>query len=433
MKRFLLLVSLAVLALPGSALAHATLLRSAPSFQQRVESSPRRVSLEFDQRVAVIPDAVRVFDSRGRILSRTARLGPEGRSIVAPLRTLPKGAFTVRWHALSSGDGHVIGGVFTFGVRAAAPDPAQAYGASGPTAAEHVVRWLYFVGLALVAGGLAFRLLVLRGPVPPAFERRFYLVTMAGVAGVLEASIVAFLLRADGALQVPFTRFLYSDVSSIAQTSFGTAFIAMTLGFALVAAFVFLAWLTGRRGLLWPALLLALGFASGFSLSGHSSSEPNSTRWSELADWVHLCAASLWAGGLVMLLVAFLTAREQRRAAFVRFARLAPVLIALLVAAGVYLSVLRLPEVNDLWTTGYGQTLIVKLSLVALALAWGAFHHFVVEPRLDRPRVLRRLPRSLAGESAVGMAVLLVAAILVNSARPPQPAQSPSQAASVQR
>ena len=60
--------------------------------------------------------------------------------------------------------------------------------------------------------------------------------------------------------------------------------------------------------------------------------------------------------------------------------------------------------------------LLVKLGLVALALTWGAVHHFVVEPRLDRPGVVARLPRSLAGEAAVGMAVLLFAAILVNTA-----------------
>jgi putative copper export protein len=97
------------------------------------------------------------------------------------------------------------------------------------------------------------------------------------------------------------------------------------------------------------------------------------------------------------------------------------VLIAVLVAAGTYLSFLRLDQPSDLWTTGYGRVLAVKLSLVALALAWGGFHHFVVEPRLERPGVLARLPRTLAGEAAVGMAVLLLAAILVNS-KPPSPA-----------
>jgi copper transport protein len=248
------------------------------------------------------------------------------------------------------------------------------------------------------------------------------------VVGILEVGIVAFLLRAQDALQLPLARFLYGDLSTIASTRFGEAFIAMTLGYAVVSALLFLAWLLERRVLLWAAFLLGLLLASGLSLSGHSAADSGSSKWSELADWVHLSTAALWAGGLVMLLVVFLTAPGLRRAAFVGFARLAPLLIALLLAAGIYLSFLRLPSVSDLWRTGYGQVLIVKLSLVALALLWGAVHHFLVEPRLDRPGVLARVPRSLVGESAVGIAVLLVAAILVNS-KPPAPApSSPAQA-----
>ena len=47
----------------------------------------------------------------------------------------------------------------------------------------------------------------------------------------------------------------------------------MTLGFALVAALLFLAWLSDRAVFLWPAFLLGLGFASGLSLSGHSADD----------------------------------------------------------------------------------------------------------------------------------------------------------------
>jgi copper transport protein len=329
----------------------------------------------------------------------------------------------------------VDSGVFTFGVRVAAPEPTDAYGASGPTTTENVLRWLYFVCLALLIGGIAFRLVVLPRAVPQAFERVFYALALAGVVGTIQIGIVAFLVRAQDALQLPFNRFLYGDLTPFADgTRFGIAFVVMTLGFALVTALVYLAWLTERRrAFLWPALVLSLALASGLSLSGHSAVDPPASKWSELADWVHLSAASLWAGGVVMLLVAFLTAPELRRQAFVQFARLAPALIALLLAAGIYLSVLRLPALHDLWTSGYGHVLIVKLSLVALALGWGGFHHFVVEPRLARPAVQSRVRGSLAGEMTVGLAVLLVAAFLVNSKPPARPLPAAPQAIAARR
>src|SRR5439155_761551 len=40
-----------------------------------------------------------------------------------------------------------------------APAPTEAYGAGGPTRSEHLVRWAYFLALALLLGGLGFRLL----------------------------------------------------------------------------------------------------------------------------------------------------------------------------------------------------------------------------------------------------------------------------------
>jgi putative copper export protein len=119
-------------------------------------------------------------------------------------------------------------------------------------------------------------------------------------------------------------------------------------------------------------------------------------------------------------------AHDLRRRAFLRFSKLATGLIVLLLSAGVYLSVLRLPRLSDLWTAGYGHVLLVKLGLVSLALLWGAAHHFLVRPALERGRPLfAGLPRSLAGESAVGMAILLAAAVLVESKPPPQPTPSP--------
>jgi putative copper export protein len=209
----------------------------------------------------------------------------------------------------------------------------------------------------------------------------------------------------------------------------------MTLGYAAVAALIFGAWLLDRLSLLWAAFVPALALAGGLSLAGHSGVEQNSTWLSQFADWVHLVAAALWAGGLVaMALCVWPAAPELRRQAFLGFARLAPLLIAPLLAAGVYLSLLRLPEMSDLWEEAYGRVLLVKLALVGVALMWGAAHHLLVRPRIERGSdgggLLRR---SLLGESAVGMAVLLAAAVLVNSAPPPQSPTAPTQAASVAR
>lgn len=435
MSRAALVAGVAVFALVAAepASAHAVIETTTPEYRQRVERAPRTVVIRFDQSVKVLPGSIRVFSAGGRVVSLSARqLGP--RALEARLLRLPRGAYTVRWRAISGADGHVVSGLYTFGVRVPAPEPTESFGAGGPTTAEHVVRWLYFLSLALLVGGLAFRLVVLRGPLPPRVERRFYAVCGAGVLGALECGVVAFLLRSEGALQLPAGRFLYADLSPIAGgTRFGVAVMVMTLGLALVATLLVLAWLSDRTSLLWPALVLGAGFASGLSLSGHQAGEPNSSWLSQLADFVHLSAAMLWLGGLVQLaVVVWPLAPELRRRAFLGFARLAPVLIGAVVAAGVYMSVLRLPHLSDLWQESYGRVLLVKLALVGLALAWGGAHHFFVRPVLERGGGGgTRVRRSLVGESAVAMSILLVAAVLVDSKPPaPEPAP-PSQAATV--
>jgi copper transport protein len=419
--RLLLVVALTVLAFPARSFAHATLLDPSPEYRQRLSSGPAAVMLRFDQAVTAFPDSIVVRSAQGRVVSDDAASGADAQVVLAPVRSLPRGAYTVRWHVLSS-DGHPISGLYTFGVRVAAPPPTEAFGASGPTRTEDLVRWAYFVSLALVVGGLGFALLVLRG-MPPALSGRLYKLIGLGIGATLEVGIVAFILRAEGALQLPFGKLLYADLTPIAAgTRLGAAFMAMTMGFVLVSIFVYFAWLLDRAVLLWPAFLLALGFSSGLSLSGHQAADRGSSWATEIADWIHLSAALLWVGGLLVLAVCvWPLARELRRDAFLRFSRLATLLIAALLGAGIYLSFVRLPAMSDLWTEGYGRLLLVKIALVGVALMWGAFHHFVARPALVREDASgwsSRLGRTLVGEASVAMAILLLAALLVD-ARPP--------------
>ena len=79
--------------------------------------------------------------------------------------------------------------------------------------------------------------------------------------------------------------------------------------------------------------------------------------------------------------------------------------------------------------------LLVKLGLVALALAWGGLHRLLAVPAVANGSdgLFARLPRSVLGESFAGMAVLLAAAVLVDSKPPPRPPGPPVQAAHAKR
>jgi copper transport protein len=410
----------AALALPAAAGAHASLTSATPETQSRVATAPTEIRLHFNSAVTAGPEAIRVLAPNGRVVSGASRVVDGGRIVTAPVSNLRKGsAYTVRWRVTGS-DGHSPAGVFTFGIGVKPPPPTEAVGAGGTTWKDDVARWLLFAAIALVIGPLAIRLLVLRGDVPAPLERRLYLVPVIASFAVIDVGIAAFVIRASNALQMPVADLLYGDLQPFAEkTRFGIAFLVMTVGFAVVASLLLLAWIFDRTELRWPALGLSVALVTGLSLASHQGTEPNSTVLSELADWVHLVAAMVWVGGVATLaLLVWPVAPELRRRAFVGFSRIAVGLVAALVLAGVYLAIVRLPELSDLWQTSYGRLLLVKVGIVAVALAWGGFHHTFVRPRLEaggQPRVRA----SLLGESGVALVVLLAAAMLTNGSPPP--------------
>ena len=215
----------------------------------------------------------------------------------------------MRWHAISS-DGHVVSGVWTFGVGVAAPPPTEAYGASGPTRTEHLVRWAYFLALALLIGGLGFRLLIVRGPLPPRAESRFYKLTgprrRRRAGGRHRRVPAARRGRAAVAVRAAALRRPVADRERHALrhgVHRDDARLLARRGAALPRV-------AGRapRACCGSRSRVALVFASGLSLSGHSAADAGSSWKSELADWVHLSAACLWLGGLVQLALVDLAA-----------------------------------------------------------------------------------------------------------------------------
>jgi len=420
-RRALLAGTLVALLLPAGAAAHATLSEASPQEQSRLETPPTEIRLRYDQSVTATPDSIVVLAADGRRVSGVVTQQAGGTVVRAPLRGLVKGeAYTVRWHEISA-DGHVGNGVYTFGVGVPAPSPTEAVGASGVTWRDDVARWALFVSLSLLIGVVGVRLLILPGVVDPRVERRVHLLGTLGAVAAVNAGIVGFVIRCANALQVSGVDLLYSDLSPFAEsTRFGIAFLLTTLGYGACMTILVVAWALDRPALRWPAFLLALVLASGYSLSSHQATEPNASLLGEVADWVHLVTAMLWVGGVLTLaIVVWPLAPALRRAAFLRFSRIAILLVGVLVVAGTVVAIQRLPALSDLWQTSYGRTLLVKIGLALVALSWGGMHHLVVRPRLERGDAVRGVGGTLLAETTVAMVVLLAAAVLVNGAPPP--------------
>ena len=371
--------------------------------------------------------SVEVYDLRAGSLRGDGVL--DGLNVVAPVPKLPP-ARTRCAGTCSRPTAHVVSGVWTFGVRVKAPPPTEAFGAGGPTATEHVVRWLYFLSFAR-ADRLA-RVPADRAcaapPLPPRVDKRLYVAVGRGVVGAIEVGILAFCLRCEDVLQLPFGKYVYGDLTPISDgTRFGKAFVMMTLGFALVAALVYLAWLLERRGAAragarpvararrrgsrsrgttrsTPARRRRPSSPTGCTSRRRRSGSAGCWRWRSPSGRSH---RELAARGVLPLLAGRGRARRRSCSPRGRTSR----------SSGCRIS-------RDLWTQRYGDVLLVKVSLVAAGGRVGGrppLLRAAAARERGRRRTLARVGRSLAGESLVGVAVLLAAAVLVDSKPPPRP------------
>lgn len=139
---------------------------------------------------------------------------------------------------------------------------------------------------------------------------------------------------------------------------------------------------------------------------------------------VHVAAASVWVGGVFA--VTLLVWMRRRRnadtglaAMVIRFSSIAGISLAALTVAGLVMAWLVLDSFGDLFSTDWGQVLLLKVGVVAVAAGLGGYNHFVLRPALevspDDPAVAAHLRRSLLIESAAMGAVIVLTAVLVAS------------------
>jgi copper transport protein len=129
----------------------------------------------------------------------------------------------------------------------------------------------------------------------------------------------------------------------------------------------------------------------------------------------------VWLGTLAAMLAvgipAAFSAAEGSAAAVAAMVRaFSPMALAGAVAVGLtgVVNVLfQLNAVSDVWSTGYGRALLVKLALLGGVAALGFYNWRRVLPTLGDDDATHRLRRSARAELGLGFLVLLVTAVLV--------------------
>jgi putative copper export protein/methionine-rich copper-binding protein CopC len=435
---------------PGITWGHGGLKSSSPAANS-VNSKPvTELRLEFSEAPELAFTSVSLIRSGGE--ATTLRKPTiEGLTAVFKLNeALRSGSYVVSWKTAGK-DGHPVAGRFTFSVmtppdtdsirnystQAIQPpgamhhDPVSMPSGSGFNAESPgyvVIRWMQFIALVTLLGGFAFWHVVLRilgrrdenMPYLDAMSGRVERIALIAALALLLLGVLR-LVAQSYAMHGPNDSVLGAMVPMIRGTTWGIGWVLQVAGSAIVAGAL---WATRvKRNLAWSvATLGAIAVAFSPALSGHAASAPERTSIAILADAIHVIGASGWLGSLLFVLLVGIPSAlqlegEQKGIAVARlvnsFSPTALVFASATVVTGATAAWIHIGSIHGLYETEYGRTLILKLGVLAIVAATGAFNWLRVKPALDQPHGTRLLTRSATVELAVAVLVLAVTAVLV--------------------
>lgn len=260
-----------------------------------------------------------------------------------------------------------------------------------------IPEWLELVALAFCIGTLVCRLLVLEASIETESPQGNLLSIMwrlfgIGIAAMIAGSVGDILIRAMEISGQPFTAVFPVLPTIVFRTHLGHAWLIRISALILLSVI----FIVGRRfrdshGFLFFMLCVTLVISMTESASGHASDKGDFTI-PEIMDLLHLLAASIWGGGLLILSVAVLPglAKQGEQVALLnasfamRFSRIAGIAVGVIVITALYNAWVYVGSIGAFLKTPYGWTAIAKTFLFSIIIYLGAFNRYVSVPLLQQ-------------------------------------------------
>jgi putative copper resistance protein D len=276
-----------------------------------------------------------------------------------------------------------------------------------------LARAVHLAASAVMTGALIFDVAIARPLAPGGRLYRSGAARLIWIAAALAfASGVAWLLLVSAAIDGrPPGQALSDGTVTVVLT--GTRFGHVWLVRGVLLAIAMLAFALQRERVALAASATAIAL---IAITAHAGAREGAFGWALLAsDMLHLLAASAWFGSLPSLALLLLSndiAPEHRAVATRRFSAMGIVAVAALMASGLVNAYAMLGQPSALVETGYGRILALKLSLFVAMLACAALNRVYWTPRLPTPAALGAIVRLSLIETALGLGIMLVVAVL---------------------
>jgi len=432
--------------------AHANQIKSSPSPNSELEVAPDRIIVWFSESIEESFSELTVLNAAAeRVDLNDSSIDSSEPSVMSvSLPPLENGTYTVVWKNLSSIDGHKVVGSFVFAVGESLSAHAQIYPDEQPllqTVVDPWLRWLIFISVALVIGGLTFEMLIgiptiysdpakqswaSAAIVASAFWSRIAAASMI----VLILALVGQILQAVSVVSGSFS--LIPDLgilkSVVLESGWGRlwmyrAIVAIGMGVMFYASIRMstseeideenqdepAGSLVGDSPATQVVIFLGLVFLGLTAMSGHNAASPVEIRTLAIAtDFVHLVASIVWSGGVIYLTFSVpifikhlgkVGASKLFETAIDKFTVLGILSAGILVITGLFSSYMQVTNPAAL-ATPYGWFLLAKLVLLIPLFTLAGFNGFKLVRRFNSDGQ-RLLSRSLVAESLIVLLVFI--------------------------
>ena len=426
------------------AYGHPFLLDSEPSQGQNAAVGTTQIITHYSEAVEINFSELKIYDSNGnQVDNRDTTYYNAESSLVITTSPLEDGVYTIASKVLSKVDGHLVHAAIIFGVGDVQIDASlfESQEQSETTfIPESIARFPGLVGQTIVLGGIIASIVIWStgqtrfkeqiALIESSFKAKFSKVIGFGIISVFASNFIMLGVQ---------TWRLETSPLDVIQTTFGHTWLTrMILTIILIGIWF---WIERKNQVSiktqLPMLVFALALIATTTMMGHGAS-------TELVppiilDYVHNLLSSIWIGGVIFLGFVVLpsitkldgTVRDKITISLIpRFSAMIIISLGILIITGPTLLWFLDSNVSSLTDSTYGKLIMLKIAIASVMISFGGFYQirFIQQAKKDlkSTSVFKKLKRPLRFEAGLGIALLAVVALLVNSSLPAGEIQSVS-------
>ena len=421
--------------------AHPFLLDSEPGQGQNAPAGTIQIITNYSEAVEIGFSELKVYDANGNQIDNrdTAYNGGET-SLAVTTPPLEDGVYTITSKVLSKVDGHLVQAAIVFGVGDVKIDSSllEKQESSETTfIPESIARFPGLVGQTIVLGGVIVSITIwssqqtrfreVFGDMHQQFKVKFSKIIGYGVIATFASNFIM--------LGVQTWRLEVSPLEVIG-TTFGTTWLIRMIITIIIIGIWF--WMEKKKEITIkgqiPLLVTSLILIATTTMMGHGASTELEAPW--ILDYAHNLLSSIWIGGLIFFAFVALptiaksdnSIKEKITLSLIpRFSGLFIIAIGILIITGPTLLWFLDDNVGSLTESTYGKLILIKIGIAAIMIAFGGLYQvkFLKNTHdFEKLNISKKISKPLKFEAGLGIALLAVVALLVNSSLPAGEIQS---------